>query len=94
MSRADRSNTNTGRQQRTSSRTQKILTDWEVEYDDQGQYFTGFLYENNEKKEWETNYLSKIVLHRQYVEGFTESGSVYIMEYKNAKPGGHTLYTK
>lgn len=92
MSRNEKSTANTQRQQRSAPRKQKILTEWEVEQDDQGQYFTGLLYENNEKKEWETNYLTKVVLHRQYIEGFTDSGSVYVMEYKNAKSGGHTLY--
>ena len=70
----------------------KMLYNWEVEHDNDGQYITGILIENKEQKEWETSYISKLVLHRQYVEAFTDSGSVYAMEYKHAKSGGHTFY--
>ena len=82
------------RQQSVQKRQhKKIICDWEIVSDENGQFVIGILLEDGEKKEWETNYLSKIVLHRQYLEGFTDSGSIYVMEYKTAKPGGHTLYT-
>lgn len=77
---------------RNQSTRKNILYNWEFTHDEEGQFIVGILIEDNEQKEWETNYLSKIVLHRQYVEAFTESNSIYIMEYKHAKSGGHTLY--
>jgi len=73
--------------------SKKILYNWEIAEDDTGQFVIGLLMEDNEQKDWETNYLTKIVLHRLYLEGFTDSGSIYVMEYKHAKPGGHTVYT-
>ena len=69
-----------------------MLYNWEFTHDDEGQFVLGILVEDNEQKEWETSYLSKIVMHRQYVEAHTQSGSIYLMEYKHAKSGGHTLY--
>jgi type II secretory pathway pseudopilin PulG len=79
--------------QQQQQQRKKILYNWEIAEDDTGQFVIGLLMEDNEQKDWETNYLTKIVLHRLYLEGFTDSGSIYVMEYKHAKPGGHTVYT-
>mgnify|MGYP003962718565 FL=1 len=79
--------------QQQQQQRKKMLYNWEIAEDDTGQFVIGLLMEDNEQKDWETNYLTKIVLHRLYLEGFTDSGSIYVMEYKHAKPGGHTVYT-
>ena len=85
-------NSRGGKTSNNRSNGPKMIYNWEVENDNDGQYITGILIENKEQKEWETSYISKLVLHRQYLEAFTDSGSIYAMEYKHAKSGGHTFY--
>ena len=70
----------------------KNLTKWSIEEDNDGHFVTGNLTENKEVKEWETSHIVKMIMHRAYAEAVTDSGSTYILEYKNASPGGHTLY--
>jgi len=70
----------------------KNLTKWVIEEDNDGHYVSGTLMDNKEAKDWETSHLTKLVMHRAYAEAITDSGTTYILEYKNAAPGGHTVH--
>ena len=76
----------------TASRRPKNLLNWSLDEDNDGQFAIGVINDGKEVKEWETSHLTKVIMHRAYAEACTDSGSIYILEYKNAKPGGHVLH--